>query len=147
MKLKIKEHNVLRGGFFLSLLACCEILELLNKTKENLKDDIIIFGVIFLYLYAITAAVLLFYCIDSSPTAIDRHILWVVFILITSLCAITVQAIEERLETYHYLGCGLVQLYILYLYESFFFGFKDLYGRSYLKRISVRVKRLGRERP
>ncbi len=119
MKLTKKEFEITWSIFYASIFFFCKFLERLSEIKNNPKDDIIIFGIIVIWLYILIAVILLFFYMSNNNTAIDVHVLWCIFILIMSLGALTVQATEERLETFHYAGCSFVQFYIIYVYEAY----------------------------
>ena len=157
MLLKKKELELIWVFYYISVICAGTYLEYLNAHKDNEKDDVFIFGIVIILFYILIAAILQFFFMSCEPTPVDIELLWFIFTLIMSLCAMTPEATDERLETLHYFGCGFIQLYIIYLYEAFKGQpyektikncKKDsFYERSYLKRIFLRAKRLGRVGP
>lgn len=147
MKLKKKELQLLWVTFYLSVIFMGTFLEHLNEIKSNEKDDVVIFGVTMMLWFVVITTILQFFYMSDEPTPIDVQVLWFIFTLIMSLCAMNPHPLDERLETFHYFGCGVVQLYVIYLYEAHSDLEGDRFGRSYLKRVFLRIKRLGRVRP
>lgn len=119
MKLNKKELEITWGVSFLLTTFCCILFDKLNTIKN--KSYLLIYNFIIIILYFIYIFFLLYFLISKiNFNTFDLKILWVIFVLTKGFTAVSKVATEERFETFYYLNCSFIMLYVTYLYKNYY---------------------------